>query len=913
MHLLRFTAWAALVLTIGAASVRAGVYLTSYQFSAADLPSIWSDDGLEEPYRLRAKIAGFYHATDLYNNQLTPLESVPAPGTYPIELYWVRYDADWSTVLEVGPFFTTTVTILPANQAPQTHTVSGTASSPGQPTTLSGRATDPNGNLQWLHFYTNDANWSGYVHAGSVSVGPTADATASVTWMIPSGGPTGTYQAHLRATDSNGVWDWNGGAVSYFAVRAAQPGVGSQHATVALGAAFSPVLTGGAGTGPWQWVIVGQTNWGGTQPGTLLPPTNTVAASWTASVAGTFDFYVIRQGDAHYLPSAIAGPYTLTVLGSPPTITTQPQSLAVTAGLPASLAVAATGGGPLSYQWRRNGVALPGATTATWQVAAAQPADAGSYTVVVSNAAGAVTSSAATLTVTVSPPAILLHPASQNASAGQNVSFHVSATGSPPLLFQWRKDGAALGGATNASLTLPDVQPVAAGSYSVVITNGAGTVTSNAASLTVALAPPVITAHPVSLATNVGQAATFSVAATGSAPLAYQWRRNGTPLPGATAATFTLASSQSSDAANSPGYTVVVSNSVGSVVSAPATLTVTTTPPVRLALQYWQPNDWPDHGTGNGDYRNEWVWVDGHNEEIGHWWDTDDDGWEDTWVVDGYQWVDGQWEWQSVWVEETAPDGLYGSRWDTTLGTFGLPTANDSSAYRPSATDRGFLLYSYPPDNGYVVFRVWAHAPAGNCSQFTYSVFTPGGGPTGNSGSIPPGGYADVWLPTGVWGAGAYRVDLSYAGATATANPAGTVSYRIALGLPLPPTLATPPAPASQTVNAGATVVYQVSSPDAASYQWQKDNTPLPGATTATLTLSGVSPSAGGLYRVVLGNSGGTTTSPAVALLVQPSATSDADGDGLPDGIEQLLASAPAIPGVNDQANTTLQLRIHLP
>jgi hypothetical protein len=64
---------------------------------------------------------------------------------------------------------------------------------------------------------------------------------------------------------------------------------------------------------------------------------------------------------------------------------------------------------------------------------------------------------------------------------------------------------------------------------------------------------------------------------------------------------------------------------------------------------------------------------------------------------------------------------------------------------------------------------------------------------------------------------------------------------------------------------------------------------------------------------VVLGNSGGTTTSPAVALLVQPSATSDADGDGLPDGIEQLLASAPAIPGVNDQANTTLQLRIHLP
>ena len=108
--------------------------------------------------------------------------------------------------------------------------------------------------------------------------------------------------------------------------------------------------------------------------------------------------------------------------------------------------------------------------------------------------------------------------------------------------------------------------------YTVVVTNVAGSVTSTVASLTVWVTP-AITAQPQSRTNLAGTTANFSVTATGTAPLAYQWRFNGTNLAGATASNYPIASVQLSNAGN---YTVVVTNVAGSVTSAVAVLTVTT-------------------------------------------------------------------------------------------------------------------------------------------------------------------------------------------------------------------------------------------------------------------------------------------------------------------------------------------------
>jgi hypothetical protein len=88
------------------------------------------------------------------------------------------------------------------------------------------------------------------------------------------------------------------------------------------------------------------------------------------------------------------------------------------------------------------------------------------------------------------------------------------------------------------------------------------------------VAAPSITTQPVSRTVTAGQTATFSVSGTGTAPLSYQWSKNGTAIGGANSSSYTTPATTSSD--NGAKFTVVVSNSVGSATSNAATLTVTT-------------------------------------------------------------------------------------------------------------------------------------------------------------------------------------------------------------------------------------------------------------------------------------------------------------------------------------------------
>jgi alpha-tubulin suppressor-like RCC1 family protein len=186
-------------------------------------------------------------------------------------------------------------------------------------------------------------------------------------------------------------------------------------------------------------------------------------------------------------------------------------------------------------------------------------------------------------------PAIATQPASTSVVAGQTAGFAVTATGTAPLSYQWTRGGADIAGATAANYTTATTTLTDNGaSFTVRVTNSAGSVTSTAATLTVT-APtpaPVITTQPASQTVVAGQPATFAVTASGTG-LSYQWSRAGATLTGATSASYTLATTTLADSGAT--FQVRVSNSSGQVDSAIATLTVTTPPvstvptPVRLS------------------------------------------------------------------------------------------------------------------------------------------------------------------------------------------------------------------------------------------------------------------------------------------------------------------------------------------
>ncbi|MBS0579286.1 MAG: hypothetical protein JSR36_08500 [Proteobacteria bacterium] len=321
--------------------------------------------------------------------------------------------------------------------------------------------------------------------------------------------------------------------------------------------------------------------------GTAIP--GATAATYTTPVTSTSDdgtlFTVLVSNAAGSATSSAA---TLHVAPAPvaPTITTQPASQSIAEGATATFSVVAAGSAPLSYQWQANGAAIAGATASTYKTPAETAAADGTlFTVVVTNTAGSIVSDAAKLTVTPAAvaPAITVQPVSQTISAGSTATFSVTATGTAPLSYQWRKNGTAIAGATSASYTTPAETTADSGAtFSVLVTNAAGSIASSNATLTVngpvALAPS-ITSQPMSQTIASGATATFSVAATGTAPLGYQWRKNGTAIAGATSASYTTPAETTAD--SGALFSVVVSNSAGSVTSGNATLTVT--PPTVVA------------------------------------------------------------------------------------------------------------------------------------------------------------------------------------------------------------------------------------------------------------------------------------------------------------------------------------------
>lgn len=284
---------------------------------------------------------------------------------------------------------------------------------------------------------------------------------------------------------------------------------------------------------------------------------------------GTFTCQVSNSVD-----SVISSAATLTVNHSP-MISTHPTPRTVDPGTPVSFVIQATGTAPLSYQWKKGNQAIGGATASIYTISSAQESDEATYSCVVSNVAGAETSSPAALVVNDSP-SISQHPSSRTVDPGASVTFSIVVTGSSPLSYQWRKDGSGLSGATSSEYSISNVQQLHEGVYSCLVSNSAGAVFSNGATLSVN-DPPVITGHPQSKTVNPNTSVSFTVAVTGSAPLSYQWAKDGVSVGGATGATYAIASVAQS---HEGSYACIVTNTAGTQTSSSAALSVNDPPTI---------------------------------------------------------------------------------------------------------------------------------------------------------------------------------------------------------------------------------------------------------------------------------------------------------------------------------------------
>jgi hypothetical protein len=264
-----------------------------------------------------------------------------------------------------------------------------------------------------------------------------------------------------------------------------------------------------------------------------------------------------------------AGTFSVEAVILPPVITTQPTGLTLNAGATGLLSVVASSAGPLSYQWRKDGVAISGATTASLTLQGVNEFSAGTYDVLVTGAAGSVPSTTAILKV-VLPVAIVGHPEPLTAAVGASASFSVTVTGTPPFTYKWKKDGVVLPAATTGTLFFNSVAAADFGSYTVEVANSAGRATSTATAFSLG-AKAAIVAQPASVNTRAGAAATFSVVATGTEPLVYQWKKNGVSITGASRSSYTVPLAATVEEG---GYEVFVSNAFGSATSKTAQLSI---------------------------------------------------------------------------------------------------------------------------------------------------------------------------------------------------------------------------------------------------------------------------------------------------------------------------------------------------
>jgi len=284
-----------------------------------------------------------------------------------------------------------------------------------------------------------------------------------------------------------------------------------------VGGPFSPagatlVLTN-IGVNWLNWALGSSSTWlnvfPGNGSGTLMPgsPAVTVTLSLNSaantlpagSYPATVRFTNLSDGFVQ------SREFVLDVV-APPVINQQPVSQSVPLGGSATFTVGTTSNALLFFQWRFNGTNLTdgsnilGSASRTLTITNVTAANAGTYTVVVSNAANVAISDGASLTITSSAPVIISQPVNQAAPQGGAAIFTVAAEGNAPLTYQWQwdttnlADGGSIAGSSSSALTITNISPANAGTYSVIVSNALGSTPSANASLTVvSLTAPGVT------------------------------------------------------------------------------------------------------------------------------------------------------------------------------------------------------------------------------------------------------------------------------------------------------------------------------------------------------------------------------------------------------------------------------------
>ncbi|MCP5556343.1 MAG: immunoglobulin domain-containing protein [Verrucomicrobiaceae bacterium] len=246
---------------------------------------------------------------------------------------------------------------------------------------------------------------------------------------------------------------------------------------------------------------------------------------------------------------------------------TGPTSLVVIPGAPAVFTVVATGKGPFTYQWRKNGAAITGENGPTLTIASATEGDEGSYSCLVGQPGESLPSSTATLIV--SDPlsnAVAVQTPAGPAFIGDNITLSATVDGPGPFTYQWSKNGTPIFGAVEATLDLPSITIADAADYSVVISNGIGSIPSNTVTVDVLAPAPSITTPPLSQMLLVGDALALNITAVGKPTLKYQWKKNNASIARATADSYGVAAVTT---ANAGAYACLVSNSFGAALSDP--------------------------------------------------------------------------------------------------------------------------------------------------------------------------------------------------------------------------------------------------------------------------------------------------------------------------------------------------------
>ena len=626
------------------------------------------------------------------------------------------------------------------------------------------------------------------------------------------------------------------------------------------------------------------------------------------ATASTYDIAAVSGADAGIYSARVTGPIgsvistggTLSVL-APFTIATQPSagspSIAVVAGVTKVLSVAVTGSGPFTYQWRKEGVAIAGATAASYVVPSASSESITNYDVVIVGPVNSATSNSVAV-VNCLPLSIAQHPAAMARAVGQQASFSVTAAGTGPFAYQWLKNGLAIAGATASTYAIDAVTAASVAGYSVKVTGPVGSLTSNSALLALHVAPGVTT-QPASLFKASGQAAAFTVVASGTGPFNYQWSKDGNAIAGANLATLTLPSVTAGDVGR---YSVSVSNAVGAVLSQEAELQLVTAPAIseQPVSQGFIPKVLQTYRVRYFGFS---AGPDGWSVT------TTEQGWLQNWGQPGWYWnpyldeiplnpsaanLEGGFgatvssPWISL-VGVSSPELRFvcmssQSGGSATPGTLTMQVSADGASWTTvftktndsAMTNHVVNLEAYAGKGCYVralttsscvayldEVEVWGYGLPTNSANL--SVAASGGGLSYQwykDGILIPGATSANYAAADVYAAGVvggYTVKVS--------NAAGSINSTSAL-LAIKPGIATQPANLSKLAGQSAAFSVVASGTGPFTYQWYRNVSAISGATSATCSIASASAQTAGSYHVVVSNAVGQVTSQTVALAV---------------------------------------------